>query len=258
MIIPKSKKPLPTTLEIVALATNGWVTGSKVASIAASYYFEKLPETNEVNITIKNSRQSSTSEFNDEVSKISKVLDSFADKQDCQPFLNDSNLTFNDLQEIWQALVQSDQTIQSLLQNSDFNNLFPYADLVSGSYESLRHKSGCEIKLETRKNNSIISHQIDAPNPVAKEIKQNQSIFNDDGYLGLDQSRWRISKMLGATPTAYKTQVFSWAADAIHTVEEFHNTHGGVALPEVFKFKYDNILLTFDRDLKFEQNIEQE
>lgn len=77
-------------------------------------------------------------------------------------------------------------------------------------------------------------------------------IYHADGYRGLDESRWRISKLLGAVPQQHKARVFSWAAEAINSVDEFHNARGGVPLPEIFECRYDHARLVADRELRFE------
>jgi len=249
----KSQKP-GANIEFVAVATGGIVTQNKVTSIAATYQFEKSLDTDKLLVTIKK-KQSSTSEFSELGSIIAQALYIFNAMPEQDPAIPQTNLTPVDLLDIWQALAQQTKPIQTLLKEPDFESLFPYADLLAGTYESLRHKSGCVIKIETRKDGIITSHSIDAPSPVLEVKKQSQSIYVPDGYLGTNESRWRISKILGSAPAKYKAQVFAWAADAIHMVEEFHNTHGGVSLPENFEFRYDNVHLTFDRDLRFEQKI---
>ncbi len=242
-----SKIHLGTAIEFVSLVTHGSVAKNKVSSIAGTYVFENNQ------IVIKNSRQRSAAEFNAELEVVGVALQLLKDNSCDKPFDERSNLTPNDLGEIWLSLAQANQPIETLLCDQAFAALFPYADLVAGTYEKLRHKSGCVIHIQSRKDGIILSHSIDAPNPVSTKAPSNCGIFKEDGYLGTDESRWRISKMLGAVPPQHKSKVFAWAHDAINLVEEFHNTHGGVQRPEIFECHYDDVHLTCDRDLRFEK-----
>ncbi|QQR57800.1 MAG: hypothetical protein IPG59_22985 [Candidatus Melainabacteria bacterium] len=234
-------------IEFVGLVAQGTVVESKVSSIAATYVFEKQE------IVVKNSKQRSATEFKAEVEVVRGALQLLRDTSGDNPIDERGNLTPIDLGEIWQSLAHATQPIDALLCDEAFVALFPFADLVAGTYESLRHKSGCVIDIETRKDGTLLSHRIDAPNPVSTKAPSNCGIFKTDGYLGTDESRWHISKMLGAVPSKHKSKVFAWAHDAINLVDEFHNTHGGVQLPEIFECHYDDVHLTCDRDLRFEK-----
>ncbi len=291
---------LGATIEFVALATKGTVVKNKVVSPAATYLVEENPSERAFTLMVKNSKQRSTEEFNAEVIHVFCALRLMGAKTILEsgfgksknfppteiltwlrapstaalshelPIDERTNLTVNDLVDIWRLLVQTEQPVEVLLNNTEFIEIFPYADLVAGEYEKLRHKSGCEVSLQTRKNGTISEHRIDAPNPVSNlvtrlressgqslvsaTLEKKPSIFHKDGYWGGDESRWRISKMLGAVPPQHKSAVFAWAADAINKMDEFHNTRGGVQLPTIFECRFDDVHLTADRDLKFEFN----
>ena len=288
---------LGALLELLALAVQGTVSATKVSAPCASYIVEDDKNSASVKLVVKNSKQKTAEEFGSELMnvlcavcwtgsidiegigfarnlQIQKFCDWFqsqsvAGLSNFEPFDERSNLSLSDLENIFQTLALSKQTIESLLSDAKFAAIFPYADRIAGKYESLRHTSGCEIAIETRKDGAITSHRIDAPNPVRKFVeawqdytsakptaastKSSANIFDLNGYRGSDESRWRISKLLGKVPPKHKEAVFAWAADAIHCVDEFHNTRGGVPLPEVFQYRVEDLHLTADRDLKFHQ-----
>lgn len=293
----RAEVALGATIELVALATHGSVSKAKVSASAATYSFEE--KQHEFTVTVKSSKQHSAETFRAEVihmlcalmligtdsldasgftknDQMDEVLNWLSAQNISplsfgEPIDDNTNLTLDDLENIWRALVPLQRSVDTIMLDTEYTGLFPYADLVAGRYERLRHCSGSEISLETRQDASIISHRIDAPNPVTtlvadlndtkelavagkgRQFNPTKSIFDPDGYRGSNESRWRVSKMLGAVPRQHKEEVFRWAANVINTVDEFHNTHGGVALPKSFEYRYDDVLLTADTTLKFEK-----
>ncbi len=241
---------LGAAIEWVGLVTSGSVRGYKVSSIAATYLFSTGSEHA---CQVKNTKHRSVGEFKAEFETVGLALQQLEPVGDSVCFDERTNLTVRDLYEIWQAL-SGKQPIEELLKDTSFTAIFPHAELIAGEYESLRHKSGCIVNIETRRDGVITAHHIDAPIPngQAKVETHNCGVCNHDGYLGTDENRWRISKLLGAVPDAQKSKVFAWAADAIFTVEEYHNTRGGVPLPELFEYKGDGLHLVADKDLRFE------
>ncbi|MBX9938613.1 MAG: hypothetical protein K2Y32_05140 [Candidatus Obscuribacterales bacterium] len=238
---------LGTAVELVGLATGGEVRDYKVSSLAASYIFAKsLDKT----VQVKSSRERSAAEFKSEVERVRSVL-----LLQSKAIDERTNLVLDDLEEIWAALAVTKQPVNKLMQDSEFQALFPYAELVAGTYEELRHNSGCTISLVTRRDGTIISHRLDAPicAPDTMSAIKSCGVFDAEGYLGSDASRWRISKLLGAVPQSHKSRVFAWAADAIYTVNEYHNTKGGISLPEIFEYNCDGVHLQADRELRFER-----
>lgn len=288
---------LGTLVEFVALAVRGTITSTKISALCATYILEENQEKGTIEITIQNSKQRSAAEFGREMlqalcaismtgcseleifgfNKNVPVLEFYewyqsrgvACLSNSEPIDARANLTLDDLENIFAALSPSNQSIESLLNMPHFATIFPYANFIAGDCESLRHASGCEVLITTRKDGVVTAHRIDAPEPVSNIMNSWQhtssttapvaslptassNIFDVAGYRGCDESRWRISKMLGAVPSDHKERVFSWAADAIYSVDDFHNTHGGVNLPESFRYHIGDVHITADRDLKFQ------
>lgn len=282
--------------EFLSLAVSGGVSANKVRAQSATYSLAEDKDLAAVEIVVQNSKQRSAADFNQEITQAlcaisligGKDLEGFgfsksvpiqkfyewfqaqdlAKLSNYAPFDASTNLTLVDLENIFQALSFAKQPVDNLVCDSKFTAVFPYANVIAGKYESLRHSSGCEVFLDTRKDGVIIGHRIDAPDPVRElmsawrvEIvsiresgvsqKPYTSIFDIDGYRGNNESRWRISKMLGGVPPEHKQAVFEWAANAIYDVEEFHSTRGGVQLPETFQYRVNDVRLTADRNLKF-------
>lgn len=242
---------LGTIIEWVGLMTSGSVRGHKVSSIAATYTFDAGSVGR---CEVKNTKSRPVEEFKSEFEAVSLSLQMLEQATDGACFDKRTNLTFADLDEIWHALSRK-QPIKELLEDANFIAIFPHAEFIAGEYESLRHKSGCAVFIETRNAGVIAAHHIDAPVPGAKVIteKHNCGVCKEDGYLGSDEIRWSISKLLGSVPVAQKGKVFAWASEAIYTVEEFHNTRGAVPVPEVFEYKGDGVHLVANRDLRFER-----
>ena len=238
---------LGTVIELVGLAAGGRVLDYRVSSTSATYIFDNK---HAGTMQVKNSRARTALEFKNEVERVQHALQMQTKVVDER-----TNLALEDLEQIWSALACTKQPINKLIQDSAFNELFPHAELVAGTYEELRHKSGCAVLLDTRKDGTIISHRLDAPNCTLEKLSEENccGVFAPDGYLGSDTSRWRISKLLGAVPEPHKSKVFAWAADAIFSVNEYHNTSGGISLPEVFEYKCDGVHLQADRELRFER-----
>lgn len=294
-----AETPLGAIIEFVALAARGSVVKTKVSAASASYVFEKNQQNDGFVVTVKNSKQHSAEEFRAELVHVlcalkllgAREFESIGfskgvhldevlarlDEQNVLPLVGEetiearTNLTLNDLDTIWQALAVSVLPVGTMMCDTEFTSAFPYADLMAGTYVSLRHASGCEISLETRRDDTITAHRIDAPSPVTglvarlidvgtsslscngKPNNKASGIFDPDGYRGTDESRWRVSKMLGSVPLQHKPEVFAWAANVINSIDEFHSTRGGVALPKSFECRYGDMRLVADHNLKFEQ-----
>lgn len=240
---------LGTVIELVGLATGGKVLDRKVSSIAASYTFD---QNHGRNVQVKNTRERSAAEFKCEVESVQRVL-----RMQSKAIEECTNLAFEDLEQIWLALAGTKLPVKKLMQDSAFHAIFPYAELVDGTYEELRHKSGCAILLVTRQDGILISHRIDAPVSGREKVSDEHSygVYDPNGYLGSDTSRWHISKLLGAVPEQHKSKVFAWAAEAIFTVKEYHNTRGGIRLPERFVYHCEGVHLEADRELRFERKV---
>lgn len=234
--------------------TSGSVRGHKVSSVAATYVFDAGSAGS---CEVKNTKNRPVAEFKAEFEAVGLAFQRLELATDGACFDDRTNLKVSDLDEIWLMLTSRNQPVEKLLGDSEFTAIFPHAELIAGEYESLRHKSGCAVYIETRNNGMITAHHLDAPIPGVKAIveKHNCGVCKEDGYLGSDENRWSISKLLGSVPDAEKAKVFAWAADAIFAVEEFHNTRGGVPLPEQFEYKGDGFYLIADKDLRFESNI---
>lgn len=288
-----AEAPFGAIIEFVALALHGWVIKTKVTAQYATYFFEESPRGHEFTVTVRKLRYGNAEVFKTEVvsvlcalhflgansleaSGFSKnhplvdvstwlITQRIASLSGDGPIDERTNLKLSDLQDIWQSLAFSAQPIRLLDRDTEFTTLFPYANIIAGFYESLRHRSGCEIPLGTRKDGTITEHRVDAPDPgrdLFRRWKQTPDssptlvnnrigIYLPDSYRGLDESRWRVSKMLGAAPPQHKSRVFAWADNAIFTVDEYHNTRGGVPIPLIFECRYDDMYLTADRELRF-------
>lgn len=287
---------LGTVAEFVGLALRAEVSAKRIAASAASYVLEKRAD-GSFAITVKKSAAASADDFSTEILKLRCALQnlevtacdaqgfskniplteltnwfasqSTVDNAEFAPLNSELNLA--DLGEIFEALTSSQRPVEKCLDDPRFFALFPYADFVAGSYTSLRHRSGFEIKLHTRNDGTIVSHRLDAPDPVGRihtlwsswfsgrgptkllATEGSHGVYHIDGYLGSDESRWRISRLLGAVPAEHKPRVFKWAAEVINSVEEYHSTRGGVKLSDIFECTYDNERLIADSDLRFKK-----
>lgn len=292
-----SEAQFGAVIEFMALALHGTVVGNKVAAHSSTFLFEVRPNELEFTVFVRKLRQGNSEVFETEVmsvlcalhsigaksletsgfSKSISVVDMstwlqeqiFASLSSDEPIDKRTNLTLRDLQDIWHSLSFSRQPVRFLELDSEFTKLFPCVSIVAGIYKSLRHRSGCEIQLQTRKNCTIVSHSVDAPSPVFdllqrwKQTSASTCVHDNDrigiylanSYRGLDESRWRISKMLGAVPSQHKPRVFAWADESIFAVDEYHITRGGVPLPLVFECRYDDVHLSADRELRFRMEV---
>lgn len=171
-------------------------------------------------------------------------------------------LTLSDLNQIHDLLSVQKTPADRIRYDDGPRSIFPYLDLFAGDYGSMRHRSGNEIHMNWIGNQTPGRHKIDAPIPSGTDLlksktKNTSNDTNGDSkplgpYRKSDTNRWRIAYMLGGIPDADKPRVFDWVTNCFHDIDYFHDTRGGIALPDVFEIEFSTGKLTATHDFVFQ------
>ncbi|MBX9666509.1 MAG: hypothetical protein K2X93_02775 [Candidatus Obscuribacterales bacterium] len=175
-----------------------------------------------------------------------------------------SHLKLSDLQIIHDCLI--DKKISVSKMNSDFemSRIFPFVDCYGGSYGPLRHRSGNEIQVKLVDNEFPLGHKLSAPVPCEgvyegwlyaeagkPSPRRRFDPKNPGPYRDSLTNQWKVAHMLGSVPEEHKSKVYSWVTDCFNALAKYHDTRGGVPIPEVFEIEFDGYRMTATQKFVF-------
>lgn len=176
-----------------------------------------------------------------------------------------SHLTLRDLGEIYHYLdLLAQAPIADIERDENFNRVFPCVDIYNGCYGNIRHRSGHEIFVRWIDNRMIGRHKIDAAILCSEllreyECERDGKIFRrarssapkPGPYRKSQRNRGRLAYMLGSVPESHKSRVYAWVVDVFNAVDYYHDTRGGVEIPERFSIEFGQFKMTATHDLVF-------
>lgn len=166
-------------------------------------------------------------------------------------------LTYADLVEVRQFLVNEKRSIEELLKDESFRSVFPSVQSKWGSYGFMRHRSGVEIRTTWNDTVYIAAHGYEAPLPIQDFFEsfvkyKKIDYYQDDGFIRYRSKKWKLAKMLARVPEEHKQKVYEWVNATQFAIEEFHDSHGRTYTPETFECYFGNSVITADRNYVFD------
>lgn len=174
-------------------------------------------------------------------------------------------ITLMDLEFVFRYLADRTTPISNYWNDQVYASNFPYLDVYAGDNGSIRHKSGAEISIEWTGNKFVRSHKLVVPRASdaivsryrceisGKKFKDKKIPLETSSgpYRKSFQNQMRAARMLGQVPPEHQQRVFAWFSSVFNDVDYFHDTRGGIPLPNIFEIEFDGCKMTATHDFDF-------